>query len=85
MIRVFETLAVTQGDWKWHHSIHRLSSYRCYIVTVVLSYIISEIKCIFHTTPAFDVPLGGSLSEYCHNVWHGKIRMVDLPGSEKQV
>ena len=28
-----------------------------------------------HSTP----PLGGSLSEYCHDIWCGKARMVWLP------
>jgi len=32
-----------------------------------------------HSTP----PLGGSLSEYCRDVWCGKTRITWLPGAEK--
>jgi len=32
-----------------------------------------------HLTP----PLGGFPLEYCHNVWRGKTRMMDLPDGEK--
>jgi len=49
---------------------------------------ISEIKWdtgrkfwFFHTPPAFDAPIWGSASEYCH-VWYRKSRMVDLPDGE---
>jgi len=36
------------------------------------------------TPPAFDAPLGEFPSEYCYNVWYGKIRMVWLPNGEKK-
>jgi len=35
-----------------------------------------------HTPPAFDTLIGGSLYDYCHNVWYGKIRMVFLPAGD---
>jgi len=56
-------------------------SYSRTIVTMAWSCIIFEIKrdiCLksrfFHSLQAFDVPVrgGGSLSEYCRNIWSGK-------------
>jgi len=59
---------------------------------MALSCIILEIKryrpigqksSFFHTPLYSTPPLGGSQSEYCYAVWHGKTRMAWLPDGEK--
>jgi len=38
---------------------------------------------IFHNTLALDTPLRRTLSEFCHKISYGKMRMVELPTGEK--
>jgi len=61
------------------------SSYWPSTVIMALSCIISEIKRNTCQPPptAFDSCVRGCPSEYCHNVWYGKTRMVWLTDGEK--
>jgi len=66
--------------------------YQSAVVTMALSCIISEIKRdigqksrFFHIPLAFDAPLRGSPSDYCHTIWYGKTRMVWLPVGKKSL
>jgi len=66
-------------------------SYSPSTVTMALSCINSEIKWDINRKSwflyplAFDAPvmLAGFPSEYCHNIWYGKTRIVWLPNDEK--
>jgi len=61
------------------------SSYWPSTVIMALYCIISEIKrnTCQPPPPAFDSCVRGCPSEYCHNVWYGKTRMVWLTDGEK--
>ena len=56
-------------------------SYSPFIVIMALSCIISEIV-VENRDFAFDVPVRGSPTEYCHPVWYGKHWCI-LPDGEK--
>jgi len=64
-------------------------SYWSSIVTMALSCIMCEIernidrKSWFFIPLAFDAPVMGSPSEYCHLVWCEKTRMVGPPNGDK--
>jgi len=79
-------LVIIRDHWKWHHSIASLRvSYWRFIVTMALSGIISGIKRDIFSYPLHSTsPSGRSPSEYCHNVWCAKTRLVCLPYGEKK-
>ena len=52
-------------------------------VCPTVSEILVENRDFLHPLLAFDAPVRGSPSEYCHLVWCGKTRTVSLPNSEK--
>jgi len=82
---------VIQDHRKWHYSIDRILVPIDIPLTMALSCIVSAIKRYtgcksrFATHPAFSSHVRGSPSEYCHKVWYGKTRMVDLRDSEKSL
>ena len=79
----YSGLMVTQDHLKWYYS-KALVKFLILIpwkLSCIVLETTAEIEIVFIPL-AFDGPVRGSLSEYCHTIWCGKARMVRLRDGE---
>ena len=81
-----EALKVTRSHWKWQHSTDRLAFHNIY--GPVLYHFRGKARywsknVIFSHRTCIRCPVMRSPSEYFHNIWYRKTKMVVLPDGEK--